>query len=106
MGIPILSFIYNVDLAPYKGDLLILVLSGGFFALSVALFYTLTTMRAQKLVSLAYIAAAIAGVFLPDLLVAEAGIRGAAISSVCISAVLAVVLFGIFVLEWRRKKEM
>lgn len=106
MGIPILSFIYNVDLASYKGDLLILVLSGGFFALSVALFYTLTTMRAQKLVSLAYIAAAIAGLFLPDLLVAEAGIRGAAISSVCISAVLAVVLFGIFVLEWRRKKEM
>ena len=105
IGIPILSFIYNVELQQFKGDLLILVLSGGFSALSVALFYALTTMRAQKLVSIAYIAAAVCGLFLPNLLVAGWGITGAAISSVCIMIILAVILLGIFLLEWMRKEK-
>lgn len=103
MGIPILAFIYSVELKPYKTDLLILVLSGGFFALSVALFYALTTMRSQKIASLAYIAAALAGTFLPNILVTKAGLRGAAISSCCISAILTLLLSVGFVFAWRRK---
>lgn len=106
IGIPILSFIYDVELESYKRELLILVLSGGFSALSVALFYTLTTMRAQKLVSLAYVAAALAGVFLPDILVSRTGIGGAAMSSLCIAFILVVCLFAIFLVEWKKKRKV
>lgn len=105
VGIPILSFIYGVNLTAYKTDLLILVLSGGFSALGVALFYTLTTMRAQKLVSGAYIAAALGGLFLPKILVGKYGITGAAISSVTIMLILVVILLLIFALEWHRKQK-
>lgn len=105
VGIPILSFIYGVSLEQYKTELLILVLSGGFSALGVALFYTLTTMRAQKWVSLAYVAAALGGLFLPGMLVEKYGITGAAVSSVIIMLILMVMLFFIFAMEWRKKPE-
>ncbi|MEG0962831.1 MAG: lipopolysaccharide biosynthesis protein [Lachnospiraceae bacterium] len=104
IGIPILSFIYGVELQPFKSDLLILVLSGGFSALGVALFYALTTMRAQKCVSLAYVVAAVGGIFLPNILVGKYGITGAAISSVAITIILSGVLLFIFALEWRKKE--
>ncbi len=105
IGIPVLSFIYGVELTQYKTDLLILVLSGGFSALSVALFYTLTTMRAQKRVSLAYVVAALGGVLLPNFLVKKYNITGAALASVAIMVILATLLFGIFIIEWYKKEE-
>lgn len=104
IGIPILSFIYGVPLEQFKAELLILVLSGGFSALGIAFFYALTTMRAQKRVSLAYLAAAAAGLFLPGILVGKYGIMGASISSVLITLILSVMLLFIFLYEWRKKK--
>ena len=106
MGIPVLEFIYGVELSAYKTDLLILVLSGGFSALGVALFYTLTTMRAQKYVSAAYIITALGGLILPGMLVERYGITGAAVSSVVIMVILACLLFGIFLVEWKRKDKV
>lgn len=105
IGIPVLSFIYGVELTQYKTDLLILVISGGFSALSVALFYTLTTMRAQKRVSLAYVVAALGGVVLPYFLIEKYNITGAALASVAIMVILATLLFGIFIIEWYKKEE-
>ena len=102
-GIPVLSFIYGVDLNSYKGDLLILVISGGFSALGVALFYALTTMRAQKGVSAAYLVAALGGLVLPGILVKKYGITGAAIASVVIMLILTVTLSGFFAAAWKRR---
>lgn len=105
IGIPVLSFIYGVELMQYKKDLLILVISGGFSAVGVALFYTLTTMRAQKRVGFAYIAAALGGLLLPNLLVKKYNITGAVISSVIIMLILMIILFGIFIIEWSKKEK-
>lgn len=100
LGIPVLELVYGVDLHLYKTDLLILVLSGGCSALSVVLFYALTTMRAQKRVSFAYILAALTGFVVPNKLVASFGITGAAYSSVVIMLVLTAALLLLFLYEW------
>ena len=104
IGIPILSWIYGVNLKPYKIELLILIVSGGLSAITVALLYALSTMRCQGKSSLAYIAAAVSGVILPYYMVSRWGILGASVSSVGIMAILSMGLLGIFLGELRTKK--
>ena len=104
IGIPILSWIYGVDLKPYKIELLILIVSGGLSAITVALLYALSTMRCQGKSSIAYIAAAVSGVILPYYMVSRWGILGASVSSVGIMAILSLGLLGIFLGELRTKK--
>lgn len=105
IGIPLLNFIYNVKLKAYKTDLMILVVAGGLSALSVVLFYALTTMRAQKLSMVAYVAAALCGLALPGVLVREYAVRGAAISSVVIMLLQTGILFIMLLMAWSRKEK-
>lgn len=104
IGIPILSWIYGVNLKPYKIELLILIVSGGLSAITVALLYALSTMRCQGKSSIAYIVAAVSGVILPYYMVSRWGILGASVSSVGIMAILSMGLLGIFLGELRTKK--
>lgn len=99
VGIDILTFIYSVNLVSYKWDLMILVISGGLSALSVLLFYALTTMRCQKLVAIPYILAAVVAIVVCKIMVESQGILGAAISSVIITSTLA--LTSIIILLWK-----
>lgn len=99
VGIDILTFIYGVNLVSYKWDLMILVISGGLSALSVLLFYALTTMRCQKLVAIPYILAAVVAIVVCKIMVESQGILGAAISSVIITSTLA--LTSIIILLWK-----
>lgn len=48
LGIPVLSWLYNTDLSPYKTELLILLLGGGFLGLSGLLNTIITIIRFQK----------------------------------------------------------
>lgn len=48
LGIPVLSWLYNTDLSPYKAELLILLLGGGFLGLSGLLNTVITIIRYQK----------------------------------------------------------
>ena len=93
-----------MNLKPYKIELLILIVSGGLSAITVALLYALSTMRCQGKSSIAYIAAAVSGVILPYYIVSRWGILGASVSSVGIMAILSMGLLGIFLGELRTKK--
>lgn len=48
LGIPVLSWLYNTDLSPYKAELLVLLLGGGFLGLSGLLNTVITIIRYQK----------------------------------------------------------
>ena len=78
---------------------MILLISGGFSAMTVMLFYTLTTMRLQNLSMVGYIIASAAGCILPWMLVKDMGILGAALSSVLIMLILFVTLFILFLVK-------
>lgn len=48
LGIPVLSWLYDIDLAPYRAVMLILIAAGGFNAVSMLFYYALTVMRLLK----------------------------------------------------------
>lgn len=93
LGIPVLSFVYDVSLNPYRVDLLILLSGGGFGAAVYFLYNILTSMRKQKIILLGY--AIIAGMItlLAPILVKKASIRGAALSYLISIAILFIFFF-------------
>lgn len=54
IGTPILSLLYHADLRPYKRELLILLVGGGFLGLSGFLYTMITIIRFQKSIVLGY----------------------------------------------------
>lgn len=103
VGLPILSFIYGVELAAYRTELLILILSGGFMSLSAMLFNALTTMRSQSKLSYCYLLAALSGLFLSNFFVKKLELMGAAYASLSISCILCASLLLMFFYEYFRK---
>lgn len=78
IGIPVLSVMYNTDLAPYKTELLILLLGGGFLALSGLFVTIITIMRLQKTLLFGYGIVAILAYLASPLMVNQYGMAGAA----------------------------
>lgn len=77
IGIPVLSFLYHTDLAPYKKELLILLLGGGFLGASGLLNAAITIMRKQKALLWGYLAVAVGALFLSKVSVQMWGMLGA-----------------------------
>lgn len=94
MGIPILSILYNTDLEPYKSELLILLLGGGFLALSGLLTTIITIIRFQKILVLGYIIVAIMAYIYSPILVEKYSVMGAAI----LYMALMIILCAIFII--------
>lgn len=103
VGIQLLSVLFHTDLSSYRAELLMLVLAGCFSALAVVFFYLLTTMRAQGKSGIAYLSAAVTGLILPDYLVARFRLTGAAVSGILMLLLLCIILFVIFLFEWKKK---
>ena len=104
IGIPILNMIYGVELDIYKIDLFILVLSGTFFAISSLMLSVTTTMRKQKITTIMYGIVAISALILSNIFVKNMGMRGASISNLIITALLAILLSSIYIKEIIRIK--
>lgn len=58
-GIPVLSLLYNMDLAEYKTSFMVLLMGGSFLAVSGYLSVVITIMRKQKWLLIGYILAAL-----------------------------------------------
>lgn len=78
LGIPILSWLYDCDLSPYRFELVFLMMAGGLNALSFIMYYILTIMRRQRRILIGYITAAVLAASLSPFLVRSSGILGAA----------------------------
>lgn len=105
IGIPILNFIYGLDLQNYKTDLLILVLSGGFYSITILMLSVSTTIRKQKSTTIVYIIVSLISLLLSNIMVSKLGMRGASIANVIITAILATMLIGIYLKEIIVKKK-
>lgn len=105
IGIPILNFIYGLDLQNYKTDLLILVLSGGFYSITILMLSVSTTIRKQKSTTIAYIIVSLISLLLSNIMVSKLKMRGASIANVMITAILATMLIGIYLKEIIVKKK-
>lgn len=100
LGIPVLSWLYGVDLSAYHTELMVVLVGGAFNALSVILYYALITMRLQRLVVVGYAIAAGAAHLLAGWAIGAGGIMGAVLLYDGSMALLAL-LFACFVMGYR-----
>lgn len=89
-GIPVLSLLYNTDLTPYKMELLILLLGGGFLGLSGVLSTVITIIRYQKLLAGGYGIVALIALLSSNVIVSKYGIIGAALLYVVLMILLCI----------------
>lgn len=93
LGIPVLSFIYGVDLDGCRPDLMVLLVGGGFNAAAVIGYYGLVTMRRQKAVLVGYGITALVAFLTVGPAINAGGLWGASMLYTCLMALLALVLF-------------
>lgn len=105
LGIPILNMIFAIDLTEYKIELLILILSGFFYASSTIIFYALGTIRKQKGTIVVYAITAIIGYFLSNYLVTKYQILGATIASTVIMFTLLLGMSIMFIIGYNKAKK-
>ena len=79
LGVPVLSFIYNTDLKPYKFELMILMVGSGVLGFISLMSSLLTVMRHQVLILIGYIIVSVIAFFFTDIAIIKYGIKGAAI---------------------------
>jgi O-antigen/teichoic acid export membrane protein len=96
LGIPVLSWLYDIDLAPYKAVMLILIAAGGFNAVSMLFYYALTVMRLLKEIFAGYTISFIVSIVLPVIMVKNMGIMGAGWSYLIVMLLLTLLFAGMF----------
>lgn len=106
LGIPILGWLYGIDLQAHRLELFLLILSGLFYAASTVIFYALGTIRRQKNTTIAYVISAVFAFFISNVLVETQGILGATMASTSIMVVLFFILFIFFVIGYQKEKRL
>ena len=104
LGIPVLSWLYDIDLAPYKVVMLVLIAAGGFNAVSIIFYYALTVMRLQKAIFTGYTISFIVSIVLPIIMVRNMGIIGAGWSYLIVMLLLTLLFAGIFYIRLIKEK--
>lgn len=104
LGAPVLSWLYNTNLFPFKKELLILLLGGGFLGLSGFLSIILTIIRYQKMLMWGYLVVAIFAYVFSDKIVELYGMTGASILYAILMMLLCVVFLVMFVFGILRSK--
>lgn len=77
LGVPVLNLLYNAQLEPYKGDLIILLVGGGFLAATTLFTTGITIIRRQNGLIVGYVAVSLLAFFACPPAVRAAGIDGA-----------------------------
>lgn len=104
LGVPVLSFIYGIDLSPYKMEMILLVISGFFYASATVMLYALSTIRKQKLTTIAYIITSVIALIASSICVNKWQMKGAIVSNMITTVTLFVLLVIFFLYELKKSK--
>ncbi len=104
IGIPVLSWLYHTNLAPYKTEMLIILAGGGFLGLSGMLNAMITVIRFQKSVAWGYSVVAVLAFLLSDSIVRMYGIMGAALMYTILMGGLSMCFGGMLIVGMYVKK--
>ncbi len=96
LGIPVLSFMYNTNLQPYKSELIILLIGGGFLGMSGLLNAVITIIRFQKWLAWGYAIVAILAFLFSDIVVKQYEMMGAAVLYTVLMAILSICFLTLF----------
>lgn len=103
LGIPLLSFFYGVDFAPYRSLSLVMVVTGGLCSAIDFLYQIITILREQGRVTRIYLISVAFSVPICWLLVGYAGLSGAVVASLVVMGILFVLLVSDFSLIRRKQ---
>lgn len=101
-GVPVLSLLYNTDLSPYKSELLVLLLGGGFLGLSGVLSTVITIIRYQKALIAGYGVVSIIAFCFSDIIVRRYEMMGAATLYTILMAMLCICFLFIIIIGLKR----
>ena len=94
--IPVLNWFYHTHLSVYKKELLVMLLGGGFLALSGLLGMVLTIMRRQRMMLLGYVTTSALALLFSERVVRAYGVMGASVFYTALMIVLCLVFAIIF----------
>ena len=97
LGTPVLSVLYNTNLAPYKKELLLLLAGGGFLGLTGLLSTVITIIRFQKGIAWGYAVVAVLAYIFSNPVVSKYGIMGAVVLYVVLMVILCLCFAGLFI---------
>lgn len=109
IGIPVLSLLYNTNLSPYKTELLILLLGGGFLGLSGLLNAVIIIIRCQKNLLWVYLTVAIIAFFMSNPIVKKYRMMGASILYMILMLIICICFLLIFmskIIKCYKKKKI
>lgn len=98
-GIPVLEWLYGIELAPYCNAFFVLILGGGFNGILSVLIYVVTVFRKQQIITYIYVMCAVFSQIIVGNLVQKSGMLGAAMSYTmalgiaCVGMVLYIVFY-------------
>ena len=105
IGIPILSFLFGVDLSAYKLELCVVMIGGGFLGYVTFFTTVITIIRHQNLLLIGYGTAAFAALILAKPFVLNYGMLGAASLYAILMGLLAFMFLGIMVVKIRKERK-
>ena len=91
LGVPVLSMLFNVDLKPYKLDLLIMLVGSGCLGMATLLGNLLTVMRYQNAILVGYVIVSVISFFFMGRAVMLYNVRGAVVFYVVILFLLSLI---------------
>lgn len=97
LGVPVLSILYNTDLSPYKGELLVLLLGGGFLGVSGLLNTVITIIRFQDSLIWGYAAVAAFACIYSRQIVERYEMMGASVFYTILMGILCILFFILFI---------
>ena len=97
LGIPVLNFLYGVDLSEYRTAMYLILISGGFTALYQLLQYGIVIMRHQYSSFICCLVTVLITYIMTPVLTKKYAIMGAALSYTISIGVLTLLFFGFFV---------
>lgn len=102
LGIPVLSLLYNTNLESYKTELLVLLLGGGFLALSGLLVTIMTILRIQNSQAIGYAIIAILAYILSPIFVKQYAVMGASVLYLLLMVLLCIIFGVLLMVQMKR----
>ena len=97
VGIGLMSFMYGIDFAPYRGLAFVMIAAGGVTAAIDFLYAIVTVLRHQSSATKPYLITFGFSLFIPVLLIALTGLPGAVAGYLIVMAILLVLLAGEYI---------
>lgn len=104
IGIPVLSFIFGVDLSQFRQELCIVMIGGGMLAYATFFSTVITIIRCHNSLIVCYGITALAAKLMSRWFVLEGGIHGATVMYSALMTVLGLMLFAVVVWGIRQKR--